>query len=398
VSKFESLSDRKEDQVYERTKKKHKLVRVGSSVAVISAVVICVLLGIRLYYYRDFNAYKVVKTVERKDGGASNYKTLGTGLYKYSRDGVVGYDEDLNIKWSGSYNFTAPIEDSCGKFVAVAHAGGKEIYVFDGSDSGVKIDVLHPITHIQVAGQGVVAVVMENGDSDITQLIDSQNENEILVEYMTTVAEDGFPVDIALSNDGKKLVTSYLYIENGVSQSKLSFYNFGDVGQNYVKKIVKAMVFDQELVSGVEFLGNNTVCAFNSTGYNLFSMKQLVEDKKQEKFDKEINSVIVNDNYYGFVMNEQSGDSEYRLHLYDNQGNLKLNKKIDFPYDTVYMINKELFFMSEREIYIMNLNGSLKMDCQSDSELVYMMPTSRFDKYLLVDSKNISKVKLIEED
>ena len=397
MSKFESLSDRNENQVYEETKKKHKIIRIGSIATIITVGIICVVFGIRVYYLRNFNAYKPVKSIERTDGSVSTYQTLGDGLYKFSRDGVIGYDADLNIKWSGSYDFTAPIADSCGSFVAVADAGGKEVYVFDGSDSGVKIDVLHPITHVQVASQGVVAIVMEDGNSDITQIIDSQNENELLVEFTTNVSEDGYPIDIALSNDGKKLVTSYLYMENGVSQTKLTFYNFGSVGQNYVKKIVKAKVLDQQIVSGVEFLGNDSICAFTEKGYILYSMKQLVDDIKEESFDKPIKSIVYDEDYFGFVLKDVAEEHNYLLKIYEKSGSVKLSKPIDFLYNTTYLIDGQVFFLSDQEARIININGTQKLSCQSDARLLYMMPTNRFDRYLLVDQNNISQVKLKEE-
>ena len=51
-------------------------------------------------------------------------------------------------------------------------------------------------------------------------------------------------VAMALSQDGRKLVTSYLSLGNGKLESWVTFYNFGDVGQNYVDNMVGSYSFE----------------------------------------------------------------------------------------------------------------------------------------------------------
>ena len=65
-----------------------------------------------------------------------------------------------------------------------------------------------------------------------------------------------------MSDDGQRLVTTYISISKGLIQSKITFYNFGMVGQNYEDKIVAGFDYGQTLVSKVEFINKDTVCIF----------------------------------------------------------------------------------------------------------------------------------------
>lgn len=59
----------------------------------------------------------------------------------------------------------------------------------------------------------------------------------ILVENKVSAAKDGYPVEIALSNDGTTLIVSYLHVQSGALASNVVYYNFGDAGRE--EKIIR---------------------------------------------------------------------------------------------------------------------------------------------------------------
>lgn len=394
---MESLSERNENQKHENVKKWHKRKKKIIIFLIGALIALAVVLGLWVYYTKEYNAYTVVDSIERSDTVATNYMTYNSKLMKYSRDGAVGYGTDLNMEWAGSYNFTSPIIDTCNEYVAIADLGGNEILVFDGNDSPTQIDVLYPINLIQVSTQGVVAVSMSNNNTDLVQIYDSNNKAELLVEFTTNVSEDGYPVDIALSEDGTKLVTTYLNVTHGTPTSKVTFYNLGEVGKNYSNNIVAAKTFEKEIVSRVEFFGNNVVCAFGEQGFTLYSMKQLVEDIASKQFKKSIKSVFVTNENFGFVLEPESSDSSCTVELYNLNGKCHMGENINFAYNSVYMINDEIIFLANQECYILRTNGKLKFQCVFDSPISYILPMSGFNKYILVDENSISSIKIMEE-
>lgn len=393
---MESLSERNESQRIENAKKWHKR-KIGIIIGAILAVILFfIIFSVWKYYTKDYNSYKVLDSIKRKDSQATIYRAYNNKLMKYSRDGAVGFNEQLDMEWSGSYNFSSPIMEQCGKYIALADLGGTEVYVFDGSDSPKDVNVLYPIAQIRISTQGVLAVVMNRDSSDLVQIYDATN-NELLVEFTTSISEDGYPVDIALSSDGTKLVTSYLNVTNGSPTSRVTFYNLGEVGKNYSNNIVSAKTYEKEIISKVEFLGNNTVCAFGEKGYYLYSMKQLVEELHSKSYKKKIKSIFFDESSFGFVLEPNSKSEKYKVVLYDLNGKEKMSEFIDFSYNEVYVLMDEIIFTSDQECHILRKNGKEKLNCTFHTPISYILPTDTFKQYILVDDNSISIIKIKEK-
>lgn len=392
--KMESLSERNENQRYENAKKWKKRRKRIIILLVTVVVVIGALISIWNYYTKCYKGYRVIDSIERIDASISEYTVYDDSLMKYSRDGAVGFNAKLDMIWSGSYDFASPIIDVSGKYAAVADLDGKEIYVFNGSDSPKEIKVLYPINLVRVASQGVVVVAMSREKSDLVQIYDSNNK-ELLVEFTTNVSDDGYPVDMAFSSDGRKLVTTYLNVTNGKITSKVTFYNLGEVGKNYSNNIVAAKTYDKEIISRVEFIGKNNICAFGEKGYYLYSMRQLVSDINDATFKRTIKSIFFTDEYYGFVLESGTGKTSYALELYDSNGKIKFEKTFNYPYKKVYMVEDEIIFLADQECHILRTNGTEKFDCQFKSPVSYIMPAEGYNHYMLVDDNSISTIKIV---
>lgn len=375
--------------------KRQKLFIVTGIMIVL--VVICVLL-INAYINRTFNSYTISKSIEREDAGAVQYLSYKDQVLKVSRDGASAIDAKGNITFNGSYNMKDPQVDICGDYIAVADMGGYDIYVFDGKNSGKKVTVTLPIMQVQVAQQGVIAVLMEDKDSNLIQLYRTdESVDSILVENRTYVENNGFPVDFTLSEDGKKMVTCYVHVNNGVLQNQVTFYNFSEVGQNHTNRMMGMKDYESSIVADVEFLGNDTICVYKENGFELFSMKEQYESSYAEEFDKEIVGTFNTEEYVGFVLENFTGDSQYQVVVYNLKGNRVLDKSIDYQFDTIYMSGEEIYFYNNSECHILKLNGVEKFSKQFNVEISMMLPINNYSKYYLIDNNSIDIIKLTEE-
>lgn len=94
---------------------------------------------------------------------------------------------------------------------------------------------------------------MENGESNLIAIYDPYQSGDTLrVEVPTTVNNDGFPIDIALSHDGQKLVTGFLHADS-VLENRITFYNFDEVGQNEINRQTGMVNLEETLISNVLF-------------------------------------------------------------------------------------------------------------------------------------------------
>ena len=72
------------------------------------------------------------------------------------------------------------------------------------------------------------------------------------------MSKSGYPVAIAISDDGKQIAVSYLKAENGKVTSSVGFYNFSSVGQNYTDNLVGGYGYADAVVPLISFMNNDT--------------------------------------------------------------------------------------------------------------------------------------------
>ena len=196
--------------------------------------------------------------------------------------------------WGQAYEIKNPIVDVCGNYVALVALRGNEVYIFNRSGYQGEVKTQYPISNIRVAGQGVVAVMMEDSGNNYIKLFDTQGEE--LVGNKTSLEGEGYPFAYSLSEDGKKMAVSSLDIIGNSLANVVEFYNFSDVGQDYVERLVGTYQeeFTDSLVPMIEFINNDTVCAFADNQLVLFRMKEIPEIIAAIPIEEKIHSVFYN--------------------------------------------------------------------------------------------------------
>lgn len=387
--------DKHELRSYEIRKRKHKQIITVITVIFVLAAIGFLYLGVNLILHKNYTSYQVVHKQERKDSSSARYVPYGSGVIRYSKDGAMAMDGAGNLLWNGTFQMKDPILDVCEKYVVVSDRGNKTLQVFNGEGKMTTIDVPNPILKSEIANQGVVAVLMD-GDG-VNYIGIYSEEGKELVSTRTVNDKDGFPMDISLSTDGRKLVTSYLAFGDGKVHSIVTFYNFGGVGQNYVdNKVGGGYDFGQSIVPKIEFVNNNTVCAFGDDRFSLYSMEQTPKEIYKETFKAEIKSIFYNDKYIGFVLAGGEGNDKYRLLLYDLKGKTVLDKSISYDYETVYLSGEEIVLYSNLDWTILRTSGQEKFHYTFESDISYVLPVNNRDKYIIIDNANMEEVKLSE--
>ena len=137
-------------------------------------VTVCLLLGIAgVYIYlqtRTYSEYSVLKSVEREDSPGAQFDVFHGNILKYSKDGASLVDENNKIIWNQTYEMQAPMVDFCENYAAIADKKGDRIYIMDLSGPCGEIETSMPIQRIEVASQGMVAVLMEQNGTGYIQI------------------------------------------------------------------------------------------------------------------------------------------------------------------------------------------------------------------------------------
>lgn len=364
-------------------------------------ILIALVFSIYIFYsiaHKSYSTYKTLSSTERADSNTVKYLKYGNKLLKYSRDGASALDNKGNVIWNSTYDMKEPKADICGDYVAVADIGSKNLYVFDNKGKAGKVETLLPILQVKVAKQGVVAVLLQDKNANIISIYYPYDTSKPLLNDLKTSTEDGYPIDIDISEDGTKLVTSYLSTKNGVTENAVTFYSFSEVGENAINNIVGMFVYKQVIVPKVEFITNNIVCAFAENKFTLYSMKEQPKTIYEETFKSEIRSIFYDEERIGFILENLEGSEKYKILVYDLKGKKILDKTVDYDYENVAIYGNDIIFKTNLECYILRVNGNEKFHGTFDKNISYIYPMNKLNKYYLIDDVNIKEIKLMEDN
>lgn len=373
-----------------KKKRRHRIFLVVFFL--VSLIVIAITTYLLDYkYYEDI---KVITTREKLDTNTVQYIKYGKKLLRYSRDGASIIDSKGDMLWNGTYDMKEPKADISGEYIVIGDIGNKTFYVYDESGKYEKIETTLPIIQIKVARQGVVLALLQDKQANkITIYNPYSNSNKILVDFKTSV-KDGYPIDVDISEDGTKIVTSYLSVNNGVADNTVTFYNFSDVGDSVVDRIVGAFLYKQELVPQVKFLNNDMICAFGEKSFTLYSMKEKPKEIYKEEFGEEIQSIFSDENHVGFVFKSLEEADKNQVKVYNLKGKNVLTEVVGYEFNQVDIYGDDIVFHSDLESNILRLNGTEKFYKTYDRNIQYLIPVNKWNQYYLIDDMNIYKIRL----
>lgn len=388
------MLEKNDSKYFENRKRRTKRIVRTVVTGLIVTAVIALLLIIYQFNNLNYSDYTVTNSIEINDNSYTQYTSYNGGILKYSKDGAMFINIQGESKWNSTYDMNAPVSSVCEDYVVIGDTGNKKLEVFNGSGHVTSIEVLYPIIKSEIAHQGVTAVLMDGGDVNYLQFFSPSGQS--LVDARTTVEKNGFAVDFSLSTDGEKLVTTNISIYEGLIQSKLTFYNFGMVGQNYQAKIVGGFDYGQTLVTKVKFINNDTVAVFGDDSISLYKMEEIPKLIYEEKLQAEIKSIDYNDEYIGLVQKniDGDGDNRYLLTVYNEKGNKELIEEISYNYGKFKITSDEAIFYSTNELNILRLNGKEKCSLSYEKNIFHIFPLLLKNEYLIVDQSNLNKIKL----
>ena len=354
-----------------------------------------------LYYLtqRNFNSYEVLEDTNVKNSSMLDYIAYRDSLLKYSKDGATYVDEKGEAVWNETFAMKMPAADVCENYAAIADLNGNDVYVFDEEGKVSSSTMPYTISDIAVASQGEFAVILEGDKVNYINLYDKNGEQ--ISEIQTTITQSGYPMDVDISNDGEKLFSSYLYIDGANIKNGLAAYNFGPVGVNEnADRLMGGYQLDDTVVPKVEFIDNNTICAFGDNQFIIYSMKEKPSEKAKIEFEQEVKSVVYNQQYVGVVMvNSETKDDDKKaapfiLELYNTNGRKVMKQEIDFNYENVRMTEKEIVLVGGNECRIYTLKGSLKFSYTFVKNVVDVIPTGYSRRYIVLYENESEVIRL----
>ncbi|MBP5331870.1 MAG: hypothetical protein J6Y89_08475 [Lachnospiraceae bacterium] len=324
----------------------------------------------------------------------ARYLRVKGGYIAYNSDGAGKYSGDGSVSWNISFSLEDPIAAANGDYAAFADRGGQTVHVTDGTGTNQSYTVSEKIAQICVADKGITAVRTNAGDSDRIYIYDINGN--MLIDLKTDVKKSGFPITMALSGDGKKLVTSYLEVGQE-NTAWLTFYNFDDVGQNYSDKIVGSYSYEEELIVDIRFLNDSRVAVFYAGGCDVYKMREIPELVTNLRFDGGIEAVCGSDTGFAIARKETDGVS---VVVYDLNGKAVSTINSSMSFDTMSLENDELILTQDDSCVIYRKGGDEKLRARFNDTICLMYPGSGNAEYVVVGRNTTERIRLrtLKED
>ena len=394
VSGSEETRQSNEQRLSEMHQRKVWIVMILLIALVVLSV--CIFVFVKM---RSFGGIKVVSSVETNYDANANYIEFGDNVLKYTPDGVSYINSKGEVVWTAGEDFKVPIASACGDYAVVADKGGNLVAVYgvEGAVSSVKMP--YTVCDVGVAKQGAFAAILESDDTNYIQMYDKTGN--IIYEIRTSIDKSGYPMDIAVSNDGQKLFTSYFKMDGVNIKNNLTAYNFGDVGQNEnADRMVGGYSFDEEMIPKVEFITNDVVAAFSDSQIHLYNMKEKPSERAVVPYDSEISSVFYCEEYIGIIEPDTSSGSNtgYVVKTYDLSGKKMYEYSFNMDYDKIHATNDELIITGGNQCLIILKSGRTKFNYAFDGIIKSMIPTTNRNEYIITYENRIDTVKLRGED
>lgn len=379
-----------------KIKQKMKELR-GKKALLLTAgiIIVCVFLIIGGKYLMDhwtYSGYKVVTETVQEDTISTNYIEFGDNILKYGGDEVSLLSRQGEILWNEPQTIDNPMVDICGEYCVVYGKNGTTMSVFNMYGKKGSIQTGMPVLKAKVAGQGVVAAVLEDGETTWINLYDVDGEE--IVTGKTRVDSPGYPVDLAISDNGLLLCVSYLKVENNKPASYVAFYNFGNTGQNQMDNMVSGYTYAGTLVPDVEYLGNSRAVAFRDDGFEIYQGKQIPEEVKTVKVEDEILAVCSDDSYIGIVCRETGKSSDYRMDIYNSRGELECSTGVDMAFDHMAISKDQILLYNNNEFAVYTTKGVCRYQgAIKEGNLQSFFKVAR-NRYMAVLDGGVETIKL----
>jgi hypothetical protein len=335
-----------------------------------------------------------MSTVEFDNSSNNSYIKFGDDILKYSRDGAALLDEDGNQVWNQAYQMSNPVTAKKGDSVIIADQGGNTIEIFDGEGLRGEIQTGLPIEKATVSSQGITAVILSNDAA--AKIICYDTAGNILVENDVVVSENGYPVSLALSEDGCTLMVSYLLMDSSGMTSNLVYYDFSENTEDKDDKVTTEKEVADAVVPEVFYMKDGVSAAVGEGELLFFDKGSAPTVRTEIKLKKEIHSVAYSDEYVALVLENTKGKLPYELRIYDTNGKMtgSMNFKGDFSGITVD--GKNVILDAGSSCKIASVKGICLYDGELEDGASAILPVRGLFKYAVMKDDGIQTIRLLK--
>lgn len=353
------------------------------------AVILIAVVGIYFFIrYQEYNYMEVLETYENGTTDNAKYTYCSAGVIQYSRDGVALLTRSGKEVWNQPVQMSNPMVDVCGNSIAVGDKGGTSIFVFQKKGLRGEIHTTRPIQNLTVSSQGIVSAILKDEESPLVMCYDAKGN--VLVEHKASLKNMGYPISVAISEDGNTLLVSYLNAKGNSLSTKVVYYYFG---QNTAEEHrVLEEEFENTIVPVTAFLDKEISLIVADNALVFYDGLQKPQQSARVEIKKEILSVAYNKETIAVLLKKESGGC--KLETYDTKGKRLASVDVENQYTNMKVEEDKIVMYDGQLCSIYIKNGIHKYEGKSDDKILEIFPLSGLNKYMVINASSFQEIRL----
>lgn len=354
-------------------------------IIIIAAGIVLAVLFIYKESHVTYHSFKIEEGATWATSSYNQYLPYKNGVLKYNKDGAEAIAANGTVIWNVPYNMKDPMADVCGSYAVIADRGGKTLIIINGSGTDNSLSLIHNISFVSISEQGMTAVISDNGYENMldTYKPDSKDEKDTREYGYTHVLDSGFPLDIAISPDGKKSVIPYLQMKGDEISTWIVFYNYNKVGRSYLEMIVGG--FDGKgFAARTSFIDSETVLVQKENGFHIYNIPENPTLTIDVSVENEILQMAYSSQMICLITKNNDEKGRIMVTCYNLKGKKLKEFYMQDRYDEVLTSGDDIIFYNKSSFCIFNRDGTIKMQGEMEKSYKYIYPLNNKDKYLLI--------------
>lgn len=378
----EEFNDELQQMRRKKARRRRKKITIIAVAAAIAAAVTLIVVFVQIN--RSYSSYTIISSESRDDESGAKYVSYKEGYIRCSGGGVERVNIDGEQVWNTVHTMTNPSVKTRDNIICIGDINGNSIEVFDENGIVSRADTQFSILQTEVSSDGLVTAVLQDNDDNYINMYDKTGE--YIYSVKTSIKGDGYPVDIAVSDDGKKLAVSYVTVSGNIIETGVRIYDFGTRDGDSVET-GRFNNFGGKPVGVVEFFGNDTLVAVAGDSLTYYSVEK---SKEKKRIDTEgtVNKVIFGDKKCALIY------SSGRICVYDSTGKVMSDIEVDDLYADYQFYDNRIIMKNDNSFAVMDISGKFVTKQDTEIPVVELIPNGSPNRYYFVNERFIQRIKL----
>lgn len=287
--------------------------------------------------------------------------SMGDALYVSTDEGLTKYALNGDSIWNKSFHVNDKLFMEADPYIAIVDLTGKNAYIFDENGEVGSVQTDYEIVGGYLNARGFLSLILDNDQENFINVY--TNEGALVVERRTIFKKDGYPIELAMTSDGTKMMTSHLKVSDHIINSSVTFLDFSQQGEEYEDRVVGTQSMNDTMASSLNYIGDNHGVIVGDNQIDFFAFNPVPKRLNSIEVEASILDVAFTKDWlivsYGEAKVPSGEAFANKVIVYDENGLVVSENSYDSPVTGLSAEDETYFVILSSDIVCYNAGGSL---------------------------------------